>query len=477
MKKLLLLCLLAFTRSFAQPCPQQISSSANISHVGNGYDTHQTGMSYNAELNMLLFVAPVSPYWNYAGKSIYDVQGSWCNLSTGVWDSAIIYRDSSRNNRASLFGGGIFNPVGNTNIANAFIAASGALQDSSGKWTGCFAHAVHPAHQYIAGNDSGAYMYNTAFGSCVFLNADMQQAGNKLVVAGTLSDPNDTTKNTMRGGIIARADFSTGKAVWTVDSLLPGFYHIAAKGYVSKDFRIAFGPDGQTGYAVFSGMRNEGFYCHQVTDYETPTWSINNTTGPIVYKTENNGISWSPGSNIDWYDHGQCLQNLTDTITEISKLPAYSLLYSIYGAENGWDIVVDVNNSLHLATTVGTEPYYGTYRDSLLNAEDLFDWDYINRHPLIWDFITDGGKWSCILVDSILTGPTGIDSLQDSTAAFGAWKGKNGYLGVGANIQVSRSKDGKVLFYNWEDSDPGTTGSLLNIAPDIFIKPYDVVSG
>jgi len=477
MKKLLLITLLFyFTQIKAQSClPYRITSSANGYNYGDFSTIQQSGLSYNLDLNTVLFTAPVSPYWHYANKTDNDIQVNWYNLTTLLWDSAIIYHDSTNKKQAAFCGAAIYNPLGNTNINNSFITATGPWQDSAGVWKGAFYNSIKPQHQYIAGNDSNLHILNNMpFGSTAFLNADIQQAGNKIIVAGVLNDPNNKTKSTIRGGVIAKANFSSGKAVWTSDTLIPPFYNSTTKGYMANDFRIAFAPNGLTGYAVFIGdaahNNPDSTYC-----------SVNQppAMAPVIYKTSDGGQSWAFASVQGWYLHPECLKNiLSSTTYPYNTYLDYSLFYSPYGAEHGIDLTVDANGVLHLVSVVGAAPYYGQYPDSLMSLPYNKQWDYINYHPVIWDFTTDGSKWQTMFIDSIISAPTGINPMIDTTAAFGKWKGKNlNYFGQGARVQVSRSADGKVIFYTWADSDPNVTLSTFNINPDILMKGYDIIQG
>jgi hypothetical protein len=64
MKKLLFIILLfCINRTKAQSCqPYKITSSANGYNYGDFSTVQQSGLSYNADLNTVLFTAPVSPY-------------------------------------------------------------------------------------------------------------------------------------------------------------------------------------------------------------------------------------------------------------------------------------------------------------------------------------------------------------------------------------------------------------------------------
>jgi len=457
----------------------KITSSSNGYNYGGSFNTaQQTGLNYNPDLNTVLFVSPVSADWHFAGKSQWAIQATWHNLTNNTWDSAIIYNDSLNIKRPAFSGGVMYNPTGNVSLANAYIVGTGPWQDSLGVWKGVWYNAIKPQHQFIPANDNNTHLLgNLPFDTTAFLNADMQQAGNKIVVAGILNNPNDSTKNTQRGGVIGRADFSGGLPNWSSDTLIPGFYKSLGKGYMSNSFRIAFGPDQQTGYAVFIGRTNYAVVnntCHDTTGH---------MMAPVVYKTTNGGATWTSvlanTKNLA-YEHPECLKNVFDPVTHL-QLSNFSFFYSPYGLEHGIDLTVDVNGVLHLVGVVGASPYNGNHPDSLTTFKYNKQWDYSNYHPLIWDFMTDGTDWNTLFVDSILTSPVGYNPALDTTASYGLWKGKQGYLGYGARIQVARSVDGKVLFYSWADSDPnvlGTnaTGATYNSNPSVLMKAYNVIT-
>ena len=137
--------------------------------------------------------------------------------------------------------------------------------------------------------------------------------------------------------------------------------------------------------------------------------------------------------------------------------------------------MVDGNNVLHFVTTLQESLNLSNGDIDSLAFSATYHYDYVNYHPIIWDFMTDGTCWKTMMVDSIISAPCSSSS-TDTTNAKSPMAGAS-ILGVSSHITVSRSADGKMVFYGWADSDPGTTGLPYNVAPDIKMKAYSIASG
>ena len=108
--------------------PVKFASATNAFTVGGGVTTFQQNLlSYNKDLNNVLWTSRVSQYWTFVGKTTGAIQSTWMDVSTNVWDSMIIFRDSSNERPARYPSGVLFNPSGNTTMAGAQMVGSGPV--------------------------------------------------------------------------------------------------------------------------------------------------------------------------------------------------------------------------------------------------------------------------------------------------------------------------------------------------------------
>lgn len=475
----------------------KFTSAPNAFAVGGGTQTFtQNCLTYNADLNAVLWTTRVSSNWNFTGKTSGAQQATWLNVTAGTWDSCITWKNPADNHGGRYPSGSFLNPSGNTSISNAYAVGSGPVTDGA-NWAGTWYtarslggnyHAIPGLTDSLYTNKGTAPFGNVGdFTNYGYLNYDAQQVGNRVLTAGPLYDASTTgtNVNNVHGMVIASASL-TGTGVhgvsWSADSSIKPSFYKGTLGFVNNgQARIAFGLDNQTGYAVFLGRL--------ATNYGN---KADSTISPVVYKTTDGGTSWTgpllPG--YDWYcKHPEVAKNVGDYLynggtgglIDIAEYNNYA-----FDASLGADLTVDANGVLHFVCGVTTpfREHGSTSIDSMGVYSFTEDYDYISNRPIFWDFMTDGTTaygWKTLMVDSLISGDikTGDGtSTGDSTSLLSPFSdGQGGYLGVTAHLTVSRSTDGHAIFYGWCDSYPGTTGSLSNIAPDIFVKGYDVTTG
>ena len=484
------------TSKSASTCSTPLVTTApNVLTVSGG--SGNNCMSYNKDLNAVSWVHRVSANWTTATDPTFthrtsgSIQGDWLNVTTGAWDSTIIYVDTTGTGGGRYPGGTIFNPAGNTTLANAYMVAAGPHVGSA-------FDGVYYAARQLSGSfhtQPGQHTFEAVPGAGLFANIannavmtpaldnDMLQAGGKVWVAGPLGDPAYTTQQglPMKGGIFGKATtpYAGGNLTWTSDSIIPGFHTdgnlTAGNGYATNGAtRIAFDPTGQIGYCVFVGRL--------ATNYNN---SADSMMSPIVYKTTNGGTSWSlilPGYN--WrVGHPECFKNVCAGRIKNGSGSGGAYRPNTNGAkrfsfndQHGSDLTVDANGILHYVSCVADSYLDGMYADSVMYTY-TYNWDNQNYHAIIWDFMTDGTCWKTLMVDSIMTAHMGITpGAADTTSAQGLWyySPNSDYMGYGAEINVSRSTTGQYVFYGWSDTDPSTQTSPWNTSPDLYIKGLDL---
>ena len=463
-----------------QSCTGKVfSTGVNCFGTGGQIDTQRQGcLTYNKDLNAMLWVHRASPVWGFTGFTSGAVQADWLNLATNKWDSTIIFTNPAADSGARFPSGVFYNPAGNTSLSNAYAVGVGPTAGTS-PFNGTFV-----AKRQLTGNYNtvtsaqtnnviyplGAQPFGRINGNngTVFLNTDLQQVGNKLFVGGGLVDNLQIivsdNSNHNYGGTIAHAT----NFVWSIDTIVPDFYK-GTSGYISdgEPVRLAFAPDGQTGYAFFIGRLATNF-----------NNGADSTLSPIVYKTTNGGATWSSSPILPGYDWAAQHPEVLRTAGKPQGAP--NARQFELAAKHGTDLVVDSTGTLHIIGTV-QQPFWGTPAtiDSLIFSY-LFPWDYAKYHPVIWDFMTDGTQWKTLLVDSIMTGDLGFISQVstavnfDSTGNFNPFNSSGIQLPYGSRVQISRSVSGGKIFYSWTDSDSSQTHQPYNVSPNIHIKSYDI---
>jgi hypothetical protein len=472
-----------------------VTKAGNLLSVSGG--PANNCFTYNKDLNAVSWVTR-NGGWNFPGYSNGAYKALWADVTTGVWDSIVIYKDSTSTTSGGRYpGGAVLNPKGNTNIANTYFVAAGphvttafdglvyAARPATGAYHNPPNNKINTAVIPGAGQTTWGNLSN---GTSSALDVDMQTVGTtKVMVTGPLRGNfyTNTTGGVVVKGIIlgtAKTPYVNGNLTWTHDSIIPGFHTsatAAGTGYAfNGDGRMAFGPDSLTGYIVFEGRL--------ATDYNN---SQDSMMSPIVYKTTNGGTTWALQPVSQGYDwrckHPELMKNVaqgaitTYTGSVIYRDSGYvAQRFSLNGA-HGADITVDANGILHYVTGV-SDPYQnGRSVDSLIYGY-TYDYDYINYHPIMWDLMTDGTVsygWKTMMVDSIITAHMGSAS-TDSTSLNNQWyySPTSSYMAYGAELNVSRSVDGTKIFYGWSDSDPNITSTVYNTQPDLFMKGYDVTT-
>jgi hypothetical protein len=458
------------------------TTSWNCFGVGGGVTTStQNCLSYNQDLNSILWMQRGSKDWPLVTTSGY-IQGTILNATTLVKDSVIIYRDATTNH--ARYPSGVFlNPTGNTDYHKALAVGAGQVIGSGTVWMGtaycpkpmwsvsAATHTVLPTGDSLFAASAGA---GTLFGNCANGNLSGAPVNDMCVI------PSGTTTAVMSIGSLADATYGAtdniptrafviskgtlnGSAgsysvTYTADTLVPPVRK-GSLGYAVGEPRIAFGPDGMHGYIVFLAIANTAYHS-----------TIDSAMTPMVYATTDGGATWTQKlAGYDWMCHHPEVEKNVGELVPMKRF--YQFDENLHSA----DVTVDKNNVLHFVTCVSQNTNVTGSIDSLSVYGPIYQYDYVNHHPIIWDFMTDGTSWSTMMVDSIISAGCGSQT-ADTTSTHSAMGGTQ-ILDVTSHITVSRSKDGSKIFYGWADSDPNVTTQIYNINPDVLIKAYDVNTG
>ena len=429
-------------------------------------------LSYNAAINTVAFVhrksATYTPSSNSNSGSIVVM---YSNNPCTSWDSTCIFSDAANFGRYPQ--GGIYNPLGNTNMNNAYVVGCGPYTDNVA-WPGNFyasKQITTPGNptpgvdqQSMDNNALPANMTKRSFSRYFFSTVD---GGLVRSISEIINDPNSTAAGPngygARGAGMVKGQFTAGAFVWSIDSFIP-----SCVTDVSGDKQMyslgsqAWSEDGVTGYAILIGAR---------------TGATGSMMGwqPIVYKTTNSGVSWVLLPANDFAT--PMFQGLVDRIYPVASNT--NMVAPFFNPGEGFDATVDINGNLHYVTTVlgssSTHPDSLAYTDQF--GTENYSWDFSGpfEFPTIYDFYTtSSGGWWYHIVDSMgCMGPSGVAGYPGYNT--NPWNdGSGGRIDLDARIHVRRTADGKKIFYTWADSDPSIVGSNWNIFPNLFMKGYDV---
>ncbi len=330
--------------------------------------------------------------------------------------------------------GGIFNPAGNLQAGNAFFTYFiPTIDGSNGDTWGGYGYGVHkldstlPYTQHnLSSHDAFKQNVPDAF---TILSGGTFFAVDPAVTGGIASNYNDSM-------IISKGIYNGANQDFTVSQSL---FYLPVDKYIS-DTKIAFGPDGSTGFL-------------SVLSHHDYTFETDSVFYPILYKTTDGGNTWSDPIYVKlWGPDGLAgIKNwLSDSAIEAFFEPPLPTRDEIsYTTAWEHDLVVDMNGNPHICVVIGIaggEWNIYTPRDYLA----VFD-----------IYSTDGGtSWVALPLDSLKT----FDGL------FGGTGGITEYN----RVQISRTEDGSRLFYSWIDTE--TEGITDNVEPNIYCKGFSVES-
>jgi len=207
---------------------------------------------------------------------------------------------------------------------------------------------------------------------------------------------------------------------------------------VPANHRIAFGPDGLTGYIVLLSDNGEAEQQSGFLNYY-----------PIIYKTTDGGETWSDPEfiQLDGADGiaGIVYNHLTDTqIEELFEPPVPAREEISYTTAFDCDIAVDKNNNLHIAVVIsptGSDPHSIISSAGFMRAVDIFTMD-------------GGETWEVEHMGTIRT-----------------LRGTFGDLTEDNRIQITTNYDRDKIFISWLDTDLEEEED--NNRPNIWSRGFD----
>lgn len=316
--------------------------------------------------------------------------------------------------------GGIMNNDGNTNPDNAYYTCFGKIDDGLSYGANVLTDTTTPDFSYVNHIiDSTELSITNAF--------TITQQGVAWNVSIMLDGPdyNYSGQLLVNNAIVDNGTLQYQDAI--IDFLAP------MDGI--NDYKIAFAPDGQTGYIlVMSDSESEP---QPYTNYH-----------PVLLKTTDGGVTWSDPIHVQLGGVAGILQLInywSDEVIEEVYGAGFNRNEIYYNMGFQADIIVDYNGNPHitgiiaLATEDGWLPYEGTMAT--------------------WHVYLDIGGDAWI-----------ADALYDNIFF-------DGDIGDGVMMYnrpyIASSLDGKVLLFSWLDTD--LDGAEGNTNPNIFVVAYSPV--
>ncbi len=413
-----------------------------IGHSANAYGysgASQTMLWVDNDLNTFINLhREIGGSPNYSGDLNIDIstdRGASFTNDIRVYTSNI--SGGTYNTDAARYPqGGIYNPVGNTSLDNAYYEFAAPVLDGSNQpdgWGGyCWGRVsltdFTDTTKHLVSSDPGAGLYLyvpdgmdvTRQGVALFTdkNTDLS-SGSPVYVGSVLATRgiwNETSKE---------FDFEINM----IDlPMLPDLGSPA-------DAKIAFSADSQTGYIVVLG--DDGSVPFSQGAYY-----------PIILKTTDAGETWEDPISIEIGGPDGIDAIVYDWLTDQQIIdffgePAPARDEILYTTAFDCDIVVDAFNNLHIGVAIGIGGgTYNIYTPS----------DYIS----VWDLTSyDGGQtWMAYMCGSLTT-----------------FRGTYGEISHDNRVNASTDPDRTKVFISWCDTHFESVTD--NLQPDIFIRALD----
>ncbi len=421
-----------------------IGTSANAN--GYGYDGGQKTMVWaDNELNAVINVHRMGPgttppsFSGYIGIDLGVNRGvanaDWTNnrqiYAANLNAGGTYYADAGRYPQ-----GGIYNPAGNTSLANAYaIYFAPNLSNAASTWGG-YSYGVANLGN-AADTTKHLYWFAPPLYTYIPDGMDINQEGTVLVTDIDQEWSGTTFVGYKNDIILWRGLWNnTTKDVAYTNSLLP---LTTSNGSRPSDDRVAFAPDGQHAW-IFTICNNGG--ATQVgpdTNYY-----------PVVFKSNDGGATWSDpiAIQLDGPNGITGVKNfLSDyRIAQLFTPPLPTRDEIPYTTAWDGDIVVDKWGNPHIGVVIGVCPasYSIATGDSALAVFDIYSTD----KGLTWQ----GVRMGC---------PKTFDG------AFGTLTEYN-------RTQISASATGDFVFVTYGDTDvPNVT---TNTNPDVYARGFNLLT-
>lgn len=427
-----------------------IGTSANAYGVANG---GKSNLMVNNDINTISCLHRMGGALDpggYSGDLGYDVSkdgGMTWSTMTEIYTAkqnagGPYFLDAARYPHC-----GIYNPVGNTDPDNAYIAyAAATTGNSNDSWGGfCWGRGsigdpTDTTYNFInvPGGVTGIYRY-------VPQGMTVSKGGDFWVTDGNIQWTSPTTSIFMGSLILTRGIWNADIMDFEAEFIL---LDLTGPGDARpSDYKVEFSPDGQIGYVM--ALMDIG---------EVPV-SSGQSYYPVLFRTEDAGLTWSDAIPVALAGEDgmpAILNFLSDAeIGELYEPPLPEREQIPFTTSFDADISVDHNGNPHIAAIIGIT---GSTPYSIVSGRsDVTGKLFIGAFLISSDNMGEEDSWTARL-------------LGDRISNF---RGEFGELSEDNRVQIARDKLGTKMFVGWQDTDISLS-TEGNISPDIWCRGFDV---
>ncbi|HZK07541.1 MAG TPA: T9SS type A sorting domain-containing protein [Bacteroidales bacterium] len=340
--------------------------------------------------------------------------------------------------------GGVYNPIGNTDPNEAYVAFCAATTAGSNgsTWGGiCWGRGK------IGDPTDTTYNFSNSFpGMSFYVPHDFTISyGNGFWVTDAYIDWNS-------GAAVYQGNLILTHGIWNEEELDfdVEFIEIEASTVNNAppaDYKIEFSPDGQTGYIV------------ALMDIGEVPFSSGQSYYPVLFRTTDGGLTWSDPIPVALAgeDGIPAVQGFLSQaeIAELYEAPLPALEEIPFTTAFDCDVSVDKFGNPHIAVMIGVT---GSTPYSIISAKsEASGYLFMASFLLSSDNMGEEDSWVAYELGRPFSfrGDFGDGVTEDQ------------------RIQIARNAEGEKMFVGWLDTD--TTVSSENNAPDIRVRGVDIV--
>lgn len=416
----------------------RIATYVPIGQSGNAYGLYANPRTYlwaDPMLNSVVFTHRMTGGTDVNGNSRISYDVSFDGGST--WETNIkVYQPTEPGpqypDAAGRYPQGvIINPEGNTNPENAYYSyLAASIINTNGIWGG-YVYGSNPLTETDPPNPT-QNLLESVDGYMRLIPDAMTVTQNGVVWYVEPSTDYTTGASEYTGELmIGRGEIVDGEIVYEEE-----LYEFLEPLDAFNDSKVAFAPNGLTGYMVFMS---------DVVSNPTPYTSYH----PILLKTTDGGETWSDPIDVQFggVDGIESIKNYwSDEIMEEVYGAGFNRDEIYYNMGFSVDLIVDGQGNPHITGIIA------------LGTED--GWYPSEGTMATWHvYSPDGGMtWEA-------------NALYDNL-----WlEGDIGGLGMWNRPYAASTYDGHYLFFSWIDTD--LDGAEGNTNPNIFVVGYDSQDG
>ncbi|HMX98072.1 MAG TPA: T9SS type A sorting domain-containing protein [Bacteroidia bacterium] len=413
--------------TFTAGCENTLGSSANsYTALGGG----RSNLIYNPAINTIAFIHRGNPSGGVgtsSGDLFWDIStdgGATWNINQGPAYQPV----NSNNARYPL--GSIYNPAGNTDPANAWVAGFGANTNGSG-WISQ-AHCTSKLDGTNANQETQDFVLGGFMGD-IPNSMETDNVGNVWV--------SDFQDDAIGSQAYANTNLWLTKGVWNGAANKYDYTNIAMPFVADLDPNDGT-PLFQNEVRSVWSTNNQTGYLFTISHYGDPNFTYSqNAYMPCFFKTTDGGATWSGPTMVS-------LNNMDTILGTPQTGYVWSMLFE-------FDVVLDNNDNPHLLGNIYMlDPVAGQY---LAGAGAFGVCDIYSN---------DGGtSWFAKFLSTTQTYQGVWDDNAGSTAADRT------------RPAISRNVAGDKLFYLYFDTDTIANPGSENVLPDAWCIGYDLTSG